>query len=92
MTGQTHTPAEWAAAGSLGVTAIALIALAVSFADTDAAYFDPRWHVARLVESGRIDPLLLAVGPALAAARNAVLDAAALCLLLTTRPKGAMTA
>ncbi|MGW1615734.1 hypothetical protein ACWCQZ_41060 [Streptomyces sp. NPDC002285] len=86
----THTPAEWAAAGSLGLTAISLISFALSFAGADAAYFDPRRPLGRLVESGHIDPLLITVGPALASARNAVLDAAALLILLTTRPQGAM--
>jgi hypothetical protein len=84
------TPAEWAAAGSLGVSAISLIALAVAFADADAGYFDPRYQLARVVESGRLDRLLIVVGPALVAAREAVRDVAALALLLTTSPKGAM--
>ena len=38
----THSPTEWAAAGSLGLSSISLIALALAFADADAAYFDPR--------------------------------------------------
>lgn len=81
------TPSEWAAAGSLGLSAIGVIALAMSFADADAAYFDPRYQLARLVESGAVDPLLIAVGPVLAASREAVRDAAALLILLTTSPK-----
>lgn len=36
------------------------------------------------------DRLLLIVGPAVAAVRDAALDAAALLILLTTRPKGAL--
>lgn len=36
------SPAEWAAAGSLGVSAISLIGLVLAFADADLAYFDPR--------------------------------------------------
>lgn len=38
----THTPTEWLQAGSLGVTAISLIALALAFVDADAKDFDPR--------------------------------------------------
>lgn len=84
------TPAEWAAAGSLGVTAISLIAFAVAFAPADAGYFDPRYHVARLVESGRLDWLLITVGPVVAASRDTARDAAALLILLTTKPQGAL--
>jgi hypothetical protein len=86
----THTPTEWAAAGSLGVTAISVISLAMAFADADAGYFDPRYQLGRLVESGRLDPLLIEVAAARLAVRDAVLDVAALVLLLTTSPKGAM--
>lgn len=45
------SPAEWAAAGSLGVSAISLIGLAMAFADADLAYFDPRPAAARVVAS-----------------------------------------
>lgn len=76
---------------SLGTSAVALIALALCFADADLADFDPRPALARLVESGRLDWLLLAVGPALFAAREAARDAAALLILLTTRPTGALS-
>jgi hypothetical protein len=44
-----------------------------------------------LVESGCADRLLIVVGPALHAAREAALDAAALLILLTTRPQGALS-
>lgn len=81
------TPSEWAAAGSLGLSAIGVIALAMSCVDADLDYFDPRYQLARLVESGVVDPLLIAVGPVLAASREAVRDAAALLILLTTRPE-----
>ncbi|WP_329336196.1 hypothetical protein OG252_13395 [Streptomyces sp. NBC_01352] len=84
------SPAEWAAAGSLGVTSVSLIAFALSFADADLGYFNPRHPLARLVESGRLDWLLITVGPARVAIRDAVLDLAALLILLTTSPKGAM--
>lgn len=43
-----------------------------------------------LLESGRLDSLLIVVGPALHAARESFRDLAALLLLLTTRPKGAL--
>lgn len=82
--------AEWAAAGFLGLSAISVIALAVAFADADLGYFDPRPVLSRLVESGRLDPLLVMVGPALVAVRDVALDVAALALLLTTSPKGAL--
>lgn len=84
------TPSEWAAAGSLGVSAISVIALAMAFVDADADYFDPRYQLARLVESGVVDPLLIVVGPAWVAVRDAALDAAALLILLTTKPQGAL--
>jgi hypothetical protein len=84
------TPAEWAAAGSLGVSAISLVAFAVAFAPADIDYFDPRYQLGRLVESGRLDPLLIEVAAARLAVRDAVLDVAALVLLLTTSPKGAL--
>ena len=75
----TTTPADVVSALSLGVSSIALIALALAFADADAAYFDPR-------------PLLLAVWDRLLvelvrarhAMRDAALTAAALLLILTT--------
>lgn len=81
----THTPAEWAAAGFLGVDAIGVIAFALAFADADLAYFDPRPAWSRLVESGRLDPLLIAVGPALHDARQAAHRAAVALLALLHR-------
>ena len=78
----THSPADWAAAGCLGLSAIGLIALAVAFADADLADFDPRPALSRLVESGRLDPLLVAVVTAKAATREAALTVAALLMLL----------
>ncbi|HEY9353724.1 MAG TPA: hypothetical protein VIP28_10750 [Nocardioides sp.] len=47
----THTPTEWLAAGSLGLTAISLIRLALAFVDTDLAYFDPRPAAHRVTAS-----------------------------------------
>lgn len=63
---------DWAAAGSLGLSAIALIALALAFADADAADFDPRPAVRRAIESGRFDPALTAVANTRRAAHEAV--------------------
>ncbi|MDT0387877.1 hypothetical protein [Streptomyces dubilierae] len=90
------TPADlndWASAGSLGLSAIALVALAVAFADAEPADFDPRPAVRRAIESGRLDPALIAVVNARHAARNtagrvrraprdAAITAAALLMLL----------
>ena len=90
------TPADlndWASAGSLGLSAIALVALAVTFADAEPADFDPRPAVRRAIESGRLDPALIAVVNARHAARDtagrvrrtprdAALTAAALLMLL----------
>lgn len=90
MTGHTHSPDEWAAALSLGLVPAGLLGIVLAFAGADAAYFDPRQPLARLVESGRLDPLLIAIAVIRTATRDALLDAAALVLLLTTRPKGAL--
>ena len=83
----SHTLGDLIAALSLGVSGVALIAFALSFAGANLAYFDPR----RWDESDRMVPLLIAVGPVLVAVREAARDAAALLILLTTSPKGAMT-
>ena len=91
MTGHTHTLADWAAMvcmaasgyGSFSVFYFLLV-------DADASDFDPRPAFRRLVESGRLDWLLIAVNELRTDVRDAVLDAAALVLLLTTRPKGAL--
>lgn len=80
------SPAEWASAGSLGLSAISLIGLALAFADADLAYFDPR----RLLDTDAGARAVVAVFNASAAVRDFYRDAAALLLLLTTSPKGAM--
>lgn len=93
MTGHTHTLADWAsmvcmAASGYGSFSVFYLLLV----DATLADFDPRPAVRRIVESGRLDPLLIAVGPLWAAAHETARDVAALIVLLTTRPKGAMAA
>ena len=90
MSCHTHSPDEWAAVLSLGLVPAGLLGIALAFAGADAAYFDPRRPLARLVESGRLDPLLIAIAATRMAVRDVLLDVAALVLLLTTRPKGAL--
>jgi hypothetical protein len=95
----THDLAEWAAFLSLGVGVHAAFSvLYFLLVDSDAARdFDPRPALSRAVESGRLDLLLIAVADAkydvrqaVHASREACRDAAALLILLTTSPKGAM--
>lgn len=94
----THTLAEWAAFLSLGVSVPA--ALSVPYfltVDADLADFDPRPAVRRArpvvwdaTRSEALYPLLREWDNARHSARDAVIDVAALLLLLTTSPKGAM--
>lgn len=80
----THTLADLAAPLCLGASGVALIALALVFADAD---FDPRPAAAQLVESGRVDALLVAVANARhdvrLTLRDAAISAAALLLILS---------
>lgn len=91
----THTPAEWAAAGSLGLSAISLIALALAFADADAAYFDPRPAVRKVhqatVHAGHDVNRALATGQRVSAAvlRDAAISLAALLMLLSIAQESA---
>lgn len=85
---QTHDLAEWAAVLSLGVSAISLIGFALAFAPADVEYFDPRPLLARAIRSEAVYPLLREWDIARHASREALRDAAALLLLLTTAPKG----
>lgn len=78
---ETTSLREWLSGLSLGMSALALICLALAFADADAAYFDPRPALARMWR------FLTAAG---CASREAFRDVAALLLLLTTSPKGGM--
>lgn len=96
----THTLAEWAAFLSLGVSipAAASVPFWLTY-DADLVDFDPRPAVFRLVESGRLDLVLIAVADAkydvreaVHVSREACRDLAALLILLTTSPKGAMAA
>ena len=82
----TPTLADWVSALSLGVSGIALIAFALAFADADASYFDPR----RLLDTDAGARVVVAFFNAKATVRDACLDVAALIVLLTTSPKGAM--
>ncbi|WP_435279105.1 hypothetical protein [Streptomyces sp. 1222.5] len=82
----TASPADWAAAGSLGLSAIGLIAFALAFADADLAYFDPR----RLLDTDLGARLLVEAARLRDAVCDGSRDAAALVILLTTSPKGAM--
>jgi hypothetical protein len=72
---------EWLSGLSAGMAGLALICLALAFADADPGYFDPRPVLARVCR---------VLAPAGCASREAFRDAAALLLLLTTAPKGAM--
>ncbi|MFF3511590.1 hypothetical protein [Streptomyces sp. NPDC002573] len=75
MTG-THSPADWAAFLSLGTSAYAAVSVPFFLlVDADLADFDPRPALSRLVESGRLDPLLVAVVNAKADAREIAADA-----------------
>lgn len=48
---QTHSVADLVSALSLGVSSVALIKLALAFADADLAYFDPRPALARAAKA-----------------------------------------
>lgn len=82
----THTLAEWAESLLPGIGAMGLIAFALAFAGADAAYFDPR----RLLDTDTAARLIVAFFNAKTTAREAALDVAALIVLLTTSPRGAM--
>lgn len=81
LAGLNVAEAVFLAAGLFGVSLVPFFAL---------VDLDPRGVLARLVESGRVDALLIAIPAVKAAVRDVALDAAALLILLTTRPKGAM--
>lgn len=98
MSYQAHSPAEWAAFLSLavGIASAASVPFQLTV-DADLADFDPRPGLARLVESGRVDAVLIAVVNAKHTARTAAVRArhiprdaaislAALLALLTITP------
>jgi hypothetical protein len=92
----THTPAEWAQMVSLAVAVYAAGSVPVLLYGTTP----PQWFVYTARDLDRaiaavchaLAPHATAVRHALYGVRDAARDAAALVLLLTTRPKGAMTA
>ncbi|NUS83623.1 MAG: hypothetical protein HOY75_12980 [Streptomyces sp.] len=73
----------------LSVVRAVSLAVGVFALSAPPVMFLARVDFARLLEDGRFDRLLIAVGPVLAASREACRDAAALLILLTTRPKEA---
>lgn len=75
------SPFEWVAAGSVGLSAISLIGLALAFVDADLADFDLRPAVRRAVESGRLDWLLIGIAAARFDARELAADARAFARL-----------
>jgi hypothetical protein len=84
----THTPTEWAAFLSLGLSLTSATA-SPCFLLVDADHF--AWPNCRpLLESRAADWLLVEVVNAKATVREACLNTAALIVLLTTSPKGAM--
>lgn len=84
----TTSLSDWLSGLSAGMAGLALICLALSCADADACYFNPVRAVRDFVESGRVDPLLVAVASVRFVAREFARDAAALLILLCTSPKG----
>jgi len=60
--------------------------------DAKLSDFDPRPAIRRLDKSGRLGSLLVVLAAEKRAACDVALNAAALFVLLTTRPKGAMAA
>ena len=101
MSYQTHDLSEWAAFLSLGTgfTATGWLLWLLLFEPLLGCDLDPRPALQRAIESGRVDPLLVAVAnakyDARAAAdrarhvpRDAAITAAALLMLLSAPPKG----
>jgi len=83
LAGLNVVEAVFLAAGVFGLSLVPFFAL---------VEVDPRAALGRLVESGRVDALLVAIPAVKDAVRDTALNAAALFILLTTRPKGAMAA
>ncbi|MEU3280519.1 hypothetical protein [Streptomyces antibioticus] len=72
------SPAEWAAAGFLGLSAISLIRLALALADADLAYFDPRPWLGRAGDRLLVEAVNVRYAP-----RDAAVWLAALLMILT---------
>lgn len=94
----SHTLGDLAAPLSLGVSGVALIAFVLAFADASVAYFDPRPALRTAAESGALRPVWQVAVHAghdfnrvSRSSHEAFRDAAALFILLTTRPKGALS-
>src|SRR5262245_27969181 len=94
----THTLADWLAMVSISASGYGSFSFFwLLLVDAKASDFDPRPWLRTAAETGALVPLWQVVvnpgpnlNPARHASRTAALDAAALVLLLTTRPKGAM--
>ncbi|MBE4735773.1 hypothetical protein [Streptomyces caniscabiei] len=88
---RTHDLSEWAAFLSLGVGVHASFSVFwFLLVDAHRSDFDPRPAVRRAINSEALYPLLREWDIARHASREALRDAAALLLLLTTSPKGAL--
>lgn len=82
----THSLTEWVAFLSLGLSISSAVSIPFwLFVDADLADFDPRPRLARAIESGRLDPLLIAR----VNARHALADRLASSAPALTAPKGA---
>ena len=92
MSYQTHDLAEWVAFLSLGtgLTATGWLLWLLLFEPLLGCDFDPRPLLARAIHSEALYPLLREWDTAQSASREALRDAAALLLLLTTSPKGTL--
>ncbi|MFF7485581.1 hypothetical protein ACFZBC_08795 [Streptomyces luteogriseus] len=92
-------PTEWAAAISFGIAGYAVLSVPYFLlVDADPADFDPRPALRRAIESGRLDPALIAVVNTRHTARDTAerarriprdtaITAAALLMLLTATPE-----
>lgn len=73
----------------LGLVPVGAIWFVLAFAGVDLAYFDPRPLLARAAHSEAVYPLLRGFDNARHASCEALRDAAALLILLTTSPERA---
>jgi len=83
---QAHDLAEWVAFLSLGLSITSAVSIPFwLLVDADLQDFDPRPPLRRAIESGRLDPLLIAR----VNARHALADRLASSASPLTAPKGA---